>query len=143
MDAKAMRRAAGSVVLVLAACVGVSGCASAARDRPAKVTSGVVDIGPASDFPAGSVSTKFVERYGIVVSNDDGTVVAIWPRCSEKGEMARWNAAAGQFECANGSHFDILGRPTKGPATMPLPATAARPSATGTLTVDLDKLHGM
>jgi Rieske Fe-S protein len=129
-------------LLATAACTGLCGCAAMSHEKKAAVTSGTVDIGPPSNFPAGTVNSSFLDRYGILVVNDSGTPIAIRPKCTHMGCIAKWNPTDLEFQCpCHGSRFDLLGRPTKGPAKKPLPALAATPTQTGTLTVDLDKLY--
>jgi Rieske Fe-S protein len=138
----AMTRMASVVcagVMVAALC----GC-EARKEKPAIIMSGVVNLGPASDFPAGSANTNFLPKYGIVVTNASGTPVAVWPQCTHDGATVKWNPKIEQFECpANGCRYDILGRPTRTPAKVALKAIATQRQADGTLTVDLTQLHGM
>lgn len=142
MDAMVTRREA---LAAGGACVGLALCAcSSQKQKESMVTSGVVNLGPAADYPAGSASTKWMEKYGIVVVNESGTVVAIRPKCTHMGCIAKWDETEQQFICpCHGSRFDMLGRVIHGPAKKPLPAEATKTGPDGTVTVDLDKLYGM
>lgn len=112
------------------------------KDKPAAVTTGIVNIGPARDYPAGTVSTKYLAQYGIAITNDSGTVMAIWPRCTHQACMTQWEPERNQFICpCHGSRFDNLGQVLQGPAKQPLRGIATIPNADGTLSVDLDKLY--
>jgi nitrite reductase/ring-hydroxylating ferredoxin subunit len=128
---------AGVMLAVLCAC-------AAKKEKPAIITSGVVNIGPASDFPAGTANTRFLGQYGIVVTNESGTPLAIRPQCPYDLATVRWNPKIEQFECpAHGCRYDLLGRVSGGPSTKPLAGVATRRQADGTLTVDLSQLYGM
>jgi Rieske Fe-S protein len=113
-------------------------------ERESVVTTGIVNIGQATNYPAGSVNSSLMAKYGIVISNESGTVVAIHPKCGGAGCTAKWVPKEGEFECScDGSTFDELGRPTKDTKKRALPAIPATERADGTLTVYLGKLFGM
>jgi Rieske Fe-S protein len=139
-------RGIGVMLVVMGA---LAGC-EVKKEKAAVITAGVVNLGPAGDFPAGDANTNFVARYGIVVTNASGTPLAIRPVCTHVGgvvkggaAVAKWNPSIDQFECsAHACRWDLLGRVTKGPATEPLPGVAARREGDGTLTVDLSRLYG-
>src|SRR5438045_3718035 len=76
---------------------------STAKHKPAAITSGTVSLGPASDYPAGSVSTRYLDTYGIAIVNDSGTPVALRPICTNpadpvKGGPVTWKPETHQFE---------------------------------------------
>jgi Rieske Fe-S protein len=149
MDAQLSRREAlASTLLATAAgtalCSGLGACGSMSHEKKNLITTGSVDIGPAANYPAGSVSATYLDRYGIVIVNESGTPIAIRPKCTHMGCIAKWNPTDTEFQCpCHGSRFDTLGRPTKGPAKKPLPALAATPTPANTLMVDLDKLYAL
>ncbi|MCL2646562.1 MAG: Rieske (2Fe-2S) protein [Phycisphaerales bacterium] len=123
---------------------GLGGCASTEEKEKLLITSGVVNLGPASDFPAGTANTRFMDMYGIVVVNSSGEPAAIRPKCTHKGCMAKWEEDHKEFICpGHGSRYDLMGRVTNGPATRPLPAMLAERLADGMLTVDLTKLYAL
>ena len=130
-------------LILLALCLlsTLPGCATTSKDKPALITTGLVNIGPARDYPAGTVSTKFLERYGIAIANDSGPVLAILPHGPKPDIRITWQAAKNQFISSDGSAYDILGRVLKGPATQPLKGIEATGNPDGTLAVDLDKLY--
>jgi len=128
---------------VVAVMCGVGGCASTVEEKKL-ITSGVVNLGSASDFPAGTANTKLMNMYGIVVVNASGDPAVVRPKCTHKGcgTIAKWEEDHNEFVCpADKSRFDLVGRVTKEPATRPLPAIRATRQADGTLTVDLTKLY--
>ena len=134
--------AAGAVAV--ASCAALQGCQIQEKDQPVLITAGTVNIGPASDFPAGRANLKFLTTYGIIIANDSGTRVAIRPKCTHQGGIVEWDEKARGYVCpCHGSRFSILGIPVKGPAIKPLPLVACQTEADGTLTVDLTKLYSL
>jgi nitrite reductase/ring-hydroxylating ferredoxin subunit len=138
--------AGAAVVATCGACgalgSGLSACA--VEKKESVITTGVVNVGSPAQYPAGTASTAFLAQYGIVITNDSGTPLAIRPKCTHKGCTVKWHAEHFQFECpCHGSKFDLLGQPTHGPATKPLAGVAAVRQADGTLTVNLDQLYAM
>ena len=126
---------------VLGGC-GMLGSMSKKEEVPPAVTTGVINIGPASEYRAGTATARYWVTYGIVVANDSGPVVAIRPRCSHKGCLVNWHPEHLSYTCpCHGSEFDLIGRVIKGPAAKPLPGVVCVKQADGTLTVDLDKLY--
>jgi len=121
----------------------LAGCQSQKdKEKPPLITSGTVNVGPATDYPAGRANGKFLETYGIIIANESGTRVAIRPKCTHQGCTAKWNEPNHDYECpCHGSKFSLMGLPTKGPATRPLPMVACETLADGTLSVDLTKLY--
>lgn len=146
-DPSISRREVVAGVLAAGVVCTVSGCGSMGslmkkKEEPPRVTSGIVNIGPKSQYPAGSAHVNYLQQYGIVVVNDSDIVLAIRPKCTHLGCTTKWVAGDMRFECpCHGSQFDILGRPTKGPAHRNLPGVTAALQADGTLTVDLDQLY--
>jgi Rieske Fe-S protein len=127
-----------------ASCALLSGCQLQEDDKPPQITTGTVNIGPASDFPAGRVNQKYLALYGIMIANDSGTRVAIRPKCTHKGCAVKWNNDTRAYECpCHGARFNMLGIPVKGPAIKPLAMVACTVEADGTLMVDLTKLYSM
>ena len=124
----------------------VAGC-QANAEKAAMVTSGIVNIGPAENYPAGGAYTQWMAKYGIVVVNDSGPVLAIRPVCGAKGDIAKWTPADRAFECPhNGAHYDLLGRPIRSataaaPTTQPLPGIPAQLQPDGTLTINRTQLY--
>lgn len=147
MDGFSRREVLGVMGVAAVSCCGLAGCKSMeekSEEKPAQVTSGTVTLGPASDFPAGSVHLQFQAQYGIIVVNDSGTPAAIRPKCTHKGCVVAWKDDERQFVCpCHGSEFSILGLPTHGPAERPLPAIACMKAADGTVSVDLTKLYAI
>jgi Rieske Fe-S protein len=109
-----------------------------------EATSGTVNIGPASDYPAGSASMKYQVKYGIIIANDSGTRVALLSKCTHLGcTDLSWDDAIRGYECpCHHSQYNLLGIPTKGPAKKPLAKVVCGEQSDGTLTVDLSKLYG-
>jgi Rieske Fe-S protein len=129
---------------VAAGCV--AGCMSQQRekDKPPLFTSGTVNVGPASDYPAGRAIGKFMDTYGIFIANDSGTPVAIRPKCTHLGCTVEWHEERHGFECpCHHSTFSLLGVPQSGPAKRPLPLIPCTRLDDGTLAVDLTKLYAL
>lgn len=124
--------------LLLAA---LPGCATSSKEKPTRITTGTVNIGPAANYPAGTVSTRFLELYGIAIANDSGPILAILPRGPQPDITITWQADKNQFVSSDGSAYDILGRILKGPAQQPLKGTAATRHPDATLSINLDKLY--
>ena len=135
--------AAGAAAVVVAG--GLGGCSLTRHDdKPPMITSGIVNIGPARDFPAGTANTRFVDMYGIVIANASGEPLAIRPKCTHMGCIAKWQDQYHEFVCpCHGSRYDLVGRVTKGPAKRPLPAIFAERQPDDTLTVNLTKLYAL
>lgn len=113
-------------------------------EKPALVTYGVVNIGPASNYPAGTVKFEYLEQHGIAIANEAGRVLAIRPVCTHAGCAVVWVEERNQFACpCHGSTFNMLGQVLKGPARKTLPGVLAVKNDDGTLSVDLDKLYGI
>jgi Rieske Fe-S protein len=126
-----------------AACAGglLAGCQGM---LPApEATSGTVNIGPASDYPAGTASMKYQVKYGIIIANDSGTRVALRSKCTHLGcTELKWDEKIRGYECpCHHSQFSLLGISTKGPAKKPLAKVVCQQVPDGTLTVDLAKLY--
>ena len=112
--------------------------------KPEVITTGVVDLGPASNYHAGTADTRFLERYGIVVTNDSGTPVVVRPICAKDGAVVNWDQKKGEFVCPkDDSTFDLLGRPLHGPSKVPLRALPAERGIDGELRIDLAKLNAL
>jgi Rieske Fe-S protein len=106
-------------------------------------TTGTVNIGPASDYPAGTANMKYQVKYGILVANDSGTRVALRSKCTHLGcTNLAWVESIRGYECpCHHSKFDLLGIPIAGPAKKPLAKVVCNQESDGTLTVDLTKLY--
>jgi hypothetical protein len=119
-------------------------CQQQHEKKPEIITTGILDLGPASDFRAGTASTRFLEHYGIMVTNDSGTPLVLRPICARDGAMVNWDDRHNEFVCPqDGSTFDLLGRPLKGPCKVPLRALPAERTPEGTLRIDLAKLNSL
>lgn len=123
----------------------LEGCVSdKIREKPAKVITGIVNIGPARQYPAGTVSLAFLEAHGIAIANDSDTVIAIRPVCTHAGCAAPWHEELNRFVCpCHRSTFSLLGQVLSGPARKPLPEVLAIKNEDGTLSVNLDKLYAI
>jgi cytochrome b6-f complex iron-sulfur subunit len=153
-DSQILRRnvvkgAAGVGLTVLGAGVLATGGCGLTGDRPTEekkplITTGIINLGAPANYPAGTVSNKFLSMYGIAISNDSGTITVIRPVCTHKGCVAVWHWDKNLFICpCHGSNFDIEGQPVKGPAKKNLARVPVIENADGTLSVDLDKLYRM
>jgi Rieske Fe-S protein len=109
-----------------------------------EITSGTVNIGPASDYPAGTANMKYQEKYGIIIANDSGTRLALRSKCTHLGcTNLAWVESLRGYECpCHHSKFNLLGIPTAGPAKKPLAKVVCGQEPDGTMTVDLTRLYG-
>lgn len=131
----------GAFVVLGLVLVVLAGCATP-KEKPPTITSGIVDIGKVADYPAGKVSTKYYDRYGIKIAKDAGEVLVVRPLCPVDHKVTRWKPHLNVYVCGiDHSHFDILGRVVRGPAKTNLPAVRAITHPDGTLTVNLDQLY--
>ncbi len=132
----------GGGLLATGGC-GIGGNRAGENKQPL-ITTGVVPIGTPADYPAGTVSNKFFNTYGIAISNDAGTVTVIRPVCTHLGCVADWHWDKNLFICpCHGSNFDIEGQPVKGPAKKNMARLPAIENADGTLSIDLSRLYAM
>ena len=110
-----------------------------------EASAGAVNIGPASDYPAGTASVKYQVKYGIIIANDSGTRIALLSKCTHLGcTNLAWVENIRGYECpCHHSKFTILGVPTAGPAKKNLAMVSCKQEPDGTLTVDLTKLRSL
>lgn len=81
---------------------------------------GVFDLGPASDFPNGSVTPVTGGRF-YLVRQDDGGFLALYQKCTHLGCAVPWEPEAGQFICpCHASAFERDGQVLNPPAPRPL-----------------------
>ncbi len=85
-----------AAVATCAACAAapaaLTGCAAMDKKKAA-ITTGTVNIGPADQFPAGTANVSLMPTYGIIITNDSGTALAIRPKCTHQGCTVKWNPA--------------------------------------------------
>ncbi len=98
-------------------------------------------IGPVTDYPAGTVSTKWKAEFGIWVVNTEwageGELVALSTVCTHLGCTPNWLGSEQKFKCpCHGSGFYITGVNFEGPAPRPLERHAIRIAADGMVEVD-------
>lgn len=98
-------------------------------------------IGPPSDYPPGTVSTKWKAERGIWVVNTDydgrNLVYALASVCTHLGCTPNWLEGEQKFKCpCHGSGFYINGINFEGPAPRPLERVGLRLAEDGALEVD-------
>jgi cytochrome b6-f complex iron-sulfur subunit len=99
-------------------------------------------IGPASDFPLGTVSEKFKASRGTWVVHSDAyngenILYALISVCTHLGCTPNWLESEQKFKCpCHGSGFYISGINFEGPAPRPLERAGIRVSEDGMLEVD-------
>jgi cytochrome b6-f complex iron-sulfur subunit len=99
-------------------------------------------IGPPSDYPPGTVSTKWKAARGIWVVNTDqyngeSLIYALSSVCTHLGCTPNWLEGEQKFKCpCHGSGFYITGINFEGPAPRPLERVGIRLSEDGMLEVD-------
>lgn len=81
---------------------------------------GKVIAGQVAEFPKGSVS--HVQEGRFYLSHlEDGTLLAMWHRCTHLGCTVPWRADEGVFHCpCHSSIFNTKGEVLSGPAPRPL-----------------------
>lgn len=99
-------------------------------------------IGPPSDYPPGSVSTKWTAGRGIWVVHTDqyqskDSIYALATVCTHLGCTPSWLDGEQKFKCpCHGSGFYITGINFEGPAPRPLERVGLRLAPDGMLEVD-------
>lgn len=99
-------------------------------------------IGPPSDYPAGTVSTKWKAERGIWVVHTDSydgrnLVYALASVCTHLGCTPNWLEGEQKFKCpCHGSGFYINGINFEGPAPRPLERVGLTLAEDGSLEVD-------
>ncbi|MCA9112419.1 MAG: ubiquinol-cytochrome c reductase iron-sulfur subunit, partial [Planctomycetaceae bacterium] len=99
-------------------------------------------IGPESDYPPGTVSTKWKAERGIWVVNTDQyngkqLIYALLSVCTHLGCTPNWLEGEQKFKCpCHGSGFYITGINFEGPAPRPLERVGIRVAPDGSLEVD-------
>lgn len=99
-------------------------------------------VGPASDFPIGTVSEKFKASRGVwlvhsTAYNGENIVYALASVCTHLGCTPNWLEGEQKFKCpCHGSGFYISGMNFEGPAPRPLERVGLRVAEDGMLEVD-------
>ncbi|MDA1012876.1 MAG: Rieske 2Fe-2S domain-containing protein [Planctomycetota bacterium] len=102
-------------------------------------------IGPASDYPPDTVSTKWKAARGVWVVNTDQyngnrLIYALASVCTHLGCTPGWLEGEQKYKCpCHGSGFYITGINFEGPAPRPLERVGIRISEDGMLEVDKSK----
>lgn len=99
-------------------------------------------IGPPSDYPLGTVSTKWTAKRGIWVIHTDEykgqpLIYALASVCTHLGCTPSWLEGEQKFKCpCHGSGFYVTGVNFEGPAPRPLERVGLSLAPDGTLEVD-------
>ncbi|MBL8851329.1 MAG: ubiquinol-cytochrome c reductase iron-sulfur subunit [Planctomycetaceae bacterium] len=99
-------------------------------------------VGPASDFPIGTVSEKYKASRGVwlvhsTAYNGENIVYALASVCTHLGCTPNWLEGEQKFKCpCHGSGFYISGINFEGPAPRPLERVGLRVAEDGMLEVD-------
>jgi cytochrome b6-f complex iron-sulfur subunit len=98
-------------------------------------------VGPTSDYPPASVSTKWTAQYGVWVVHNEykgkDVIYALLTVCTHLGCTPNWLEGERKFKCpCHGSGYYITGVNFEGPAPRPLERMAVRISEDGSLEVD-------
>lgn len=101
-------------------------------------------VGFPSDFPSGTVATKFKAQFGVWIVNTEYEgqmqIVALKSVCTHLGCTPNWLDGEQKFKCpCHGSGFYIDGINFEGPAPRPLERYAIRLADDGQLEVDKSK----
>jgi cytochrome b6-f complex iron-sulfur subunit len=77
--------------------------------------------GKPEDFGSGIVDTRFVDRYGVWIVNNDGKIYALIAICTHLGCPPAWLDAQNKFKCpCHGSGYYKSGVNFEGPTPRPL-----------------------
>lgn len=96
--------------------------------------------GQPSDFPAGTVSAAFKDKYRVWISNLGDRLVAIQAVCTHLGCTPNWIDSQGIFKCpCHGSAYYQTGVNFAGPAPRPMDRVAIRLNPQGKIVVDKSK----
>jgi cytochrome b6-f complex iron-sulfur subunit len=98
-------------------------------------------VGSPSDYPGGTVSTKWKAEYGVWIVHTEyegkNLIYALFSICTHLGCTPNWLEGEQKFKCpCHGSGFYINGVNFEGPAPRPLERTAIRIAPDGMLEVD-------
>jgi cytochrome b6-f complex iron-sulfur subunit len=98
-------------------------------------------VGPASDYPPASVSTKWTAQYGVWLVHNEykgkDVIYALLTVCTHLGCTPNWLEGERKFKCpCHGSGFYITGVNFEGPAPRPLERMAIRIAEDGAIEVD-------
>ncbi len=77
--------------------------------------------GKPSEYPAGTVSEKWLKEQRTWIINDGKGLYAMWARCTHLGCTPRWFSSEKRFRCpCHGSNYNLKGEVIAGPAPRPL-----------------------
>ncbi len=99
-------------------------------------------IGPASDYPLGGVSTKWLAARGVWIVHTDqykgrNLIYAIASVCTHLGCTPNWLEGEQKYKCpCHGSGFYVNGINFEGPAPRPLERVGIKLASDGQLEVD-------
>lgn len=97
---------------------------------------GTFNLGPAADFPIGSVTPVEAGRF-YIVRLPDGGYLAVYRRCTHLGCAVPFEPESGQFVCpCHGSAFTMDGDVLNAPAPRPLDLFALSINDIGEIIVD-------
>ncbi len=78
-------------------------------------------VGRPEDFQSGVVDTRFVDKYGVWVVNDQGRIYALIAICTHLGCPPAWLDTQNKFKCpCHGSGYYKSGINFEGPTPRPL-----------------------
>lgn len=99
-------------------------------------------IGPPSDYPLGTVSTKWLAARGVWIVHTDqykgrNLIYALASVCTHLGCTPNWLEGEQKYKCpCHGSGFYVTGINFEGPAPRPLERVGIRVAPDGQLEVD-------
>jgi cytochrome b6-f complex iron-sulfur subunit len=78
-------------------------------------------VGRPEDFPPGVVDTRFVDKYGVWIVNDQGRIYSLIAICTHLGCPPAWLDTQNKFKCpCHGSGYYKSGVNFEGPTPRPL-----------------------
>lgn len=79
-------------------------------------------VGRPNDYPVGSISERFKEKYRLWVVREAKKLYVIEAKCTHLGCTPNWLESESKFKCpCHGSGFNREGVNVEGPAPRPLP----------------------
>ena len=117
--------------IVLSAATLAAGCAA---NQPVRLQPAAIDAGPASDFAADGVYSKF-SKQGFFVIRKGTSLTALSSICTHRGCKVNVDADSSFYCPCHGSSFDPAGRVTYGPAIYALPVLPTSVDSRGHLII--------
>jgi cytochrome b6-f complex iron-sulfur subunit len=94
-------------------------------------------VGFLIEYPVGTISEKFIQKYGIWIVREFDKLYIIEAKCTHLGCTPNWLESAKKFKCpCHGSGFTPEGINIEGPAPRPLERFKVTLAKDGQILVD-------